>query len=108
MDYFRVADLPAVEMLPGLVRRAVWLDQVMLTFFTFEPHTVIPAHEHPHEQITYVVQGALEFTLGKETRRLNAGEGVCIPSGVRHGARTLDEPTVALDAWHPVREDYKL
>lgn len=108
MDFFCVADLAAVEMLPGLVRRAVWLDQVMITFFTFDPRTDIPAHEHPHEQITYVVQGALEFTLAEETRQLNAGEGVCIAPGVRHGARTLEEQTIVLDAWHPVREDYRV
>jgi len=107
MDFFRVEDLPGVEMLPGVVRRAVWLEGVMVTFFEFEPHTVVPAHDHPHEQITYVVEGGMEFTLGEETRRLSAGEGVCIPPGVRHGARILDRRTVVLDAWHPPREDYQ-
>ncbi len=108
MDFFRVQELPGVEMLPGLVRRAVWLDNVMITFFTFAPHTVIPDHAHPHEQITYIVEGAMEFTLGEETRVLRAGEGVCIPPNVRHGARVLDASTMALDAWHPVREEYKV
>ncbi|MBN1955229.1 MAG: cupin domain-containing protein [Anaerolineae bacterium] len=107
MDFFCVDDLPAVEMLPGLTRRAVWLENVMITFFTFEPNTVIPAHAHPHEQITYVVEGALEFTLGGETRLLRSGEGVCIPLAVQHGARVLDEPAFVLDAWHPPREDYR-
>ena len=107
MSFFCVADLPAVEMLPGVVRRAVWLEGVMMTFFELEPDTDVPAHDHPHEQITYMVEGAIEFTLGQETRRLNAGEGVCVPSGVRHGARVLGQRTVALDAWNPVREDFK-
>ncbi len=107
MDFFRVVDLPATEMLPGVLRRAVSLDRLMMTFFTFEPRAVIPAHEHPHEQITYVVEGALEFTLGAETRRLGAGEGVMIPSGVRHAAVVLDQPAVVLDAWHPPRDDYR-
>lgn len=49
----------------------------------------------------------MEFTLGQETRLLQAGEGVCIPPGVLHGARILDGRTVVLDAWHPPREDYK-
>ena len=106
MTFFHVADLPAVEQLPGVVRRAVWLEKVMITFFEFEPDTIIPAHEHPHEQITYIVEGEMEFTLDQETRRLGPGEGVCIPSGVRHGARILDQRTVVLDAWHPPREDY--
>ena len=79
----------------------------LITFFDFKPGSVIPEHSHPHEQITYVIQGKMEFRLGEETRVLRAGEGACCPPGVTHSAVILDEPTVGLDAWHPVREDYK-
>jgi len=107
MTFFTVSDLLATEMLPGITRRAVYLDNVMLTFFDFEPGTVVPEHAHPHEQITYVLEGAMVFTLGEETRTLRPGDGVCIPPNVPHSASILDAPTRALDAWHPVREDYK-
>jgi quercetin dioxygenase-like cupin family protein len=107
MPFFTVSELPETEMLPGVVRRAVYLEHAMMTFFDFAPGSVIPQHDHPHEQITYVVQGAMEFTLGDETRVLRAGDVVCCPSGVPHGVVVLDEPTVALDAWHPLREEYK-
>jgi len=107
MSFFTVNELPATEMLPGVMRRAVYLDNVMMTFFHFEPGKVVPVHNHPHEQITYVVQGAMEFTLNGETRVLRAGDGVCCPPDAPHGAVVLDEPTVALDAWYPLREEYK-
>ena len=107
MSFFTVSELPGTEMLPGVVRRAVYLEHVMITFFDFEPERVLPEHDHPHEQITYVVQGAMEFHLGDETRVLRAGDGVCIPPGVPHGAVILDEPTTALDAGYPPREEYK-
>ena len=107
MSFFTVNDLPATEMLPGVARRTVYLEHAMMTFFDFEPGSIVPQHEHPHEQITYVVQGAMEFTLGDEVMVLRAGDGVCCPSGVPHGAVVLDEPTVAPDAWHPLREEYK-
>jgi len=107
MSFYTVKELPGTEMLPGVVRRAVYLEHVMMTFFDFEPGKVIPEHSHPHEQITYVVQGAMEFTLGEEMRVLRAGDGVCCPANVPHGAVVLDEPTVALDAWYPLREEYK-
>ncbi len=107
MTFFAVKDLPETEMLPGVARRAVYLEHVMMTFFEFTPGSVIPEHDHPHEQITYVVQGAMEFNLGCETRTLRVGDGACIPPGVPHSAVVLDEPTVALDAWHPPREEYK-
>jgi quercetin dioxygenase-like cupin family protein len=107
MTFFTVDKLPSTEMLPGVTRRAVYLDNVMLTFFDFEPGSVVPEHGHPHEQITYVVRGAMEFHLGEGMQVLRAGDGVCVPPGVVHKAVILDEPTVAIDAWHPVREDYK-
>jgi len=107
MTYFKIADLQPVDMLPGITRRAVWLSGVMLTFFTFEPGSVVPEHAHENEQITVVTRGAMEFTLGDETRTLRAGDGVLISPDVPHKAVILDEETEAYDAWNPVREDYK-
>ncbi len=107
MTFFTVSDLPGTDMLPGVTRRAVYLDRVMLTFFDFAPGSVVPEHSHPHEQITYVVSGAMEFHLEEETRVLHAGDGVCVPSGAVHSAVVLDGPTTVIDAWHPVREEYK-
>lgn len=107
MPYFKTEELHDTQMLPGVSRRAVWLDDVMLTFFVFEPGSVVPEHRHPNEQITLVVRGAMEFTLAGETRILRAGDGVCIPSGIAHSVRVLDETAEAYDAWSPPREDYK-
>jgi quercetin dioxygenase-like cupin family protein len=107
MTFFSSADLRAVEMLPGVTRRAVWLEGAMLTFFTFAPGAVVPEHSHPNEQITVVTKGVMQFTLGEETRALHAGDGVCIAPHVPHKAVILDEATEAIDAWNPPRDDYK-
>jgi quercetin dioxygenase-like cupin family protein len=107
MAYFSIAGLPSAEMLPGIGRRAVWLPGVMLTFFTFQPHSIVPEHQHPNEQITLVTRGSMRFTLAGETRILHSGDGACIPPHTIHGAVILDEPTEAVDAWNPPREDYK-
>lgn len=107
MSYFRTGDLQATEMLPGVMRRAVWLDDVMLTFFDFEPGAVIPEHHHPNQQITWVVSGAMRFDLNGEERVLQAGDGVLIEPNVPHSAVILNAPCRAIDAWHPVREDYR-
>ena len=107
MDFFRIPELPATQMLPGIKRRAVWLEQVMITFFVFQPQAIVPEHAHENEQITVVTHGALQFTLSDEVRILRAGDGVCIPPNTRHSAIVLDEPTEAYDAWSPPRIDYK-
>jgi quercetin dioxygenase-like cupin family protein len=107
MSFFRTDDLSPVQMLPGVTRRAVYLEDVMLTFFEFEPHAVIPEHHHPHQQITYVLSGAMEFNLDGKKRKLFAGDGVLIPPDTPHAAVILDKSCRALDAWHPIREDYR-
>ncbi|MEW5826023.1 MAG: cupin domain-containing protein [Candidatus Bipolaricaulota bacterium] len=107
MPYFAMDDVPASEALPGVLRRAVSLDRVMLTHFAFAPGSQVPEHRHPEEQITIVTRGALRFTLEGVTRILHAGEGVCVPAGTLHGAAALSEPAEAYDAWSPPREDYR-
>lgn len=107
MTFFTVSELPGSEAGPGIVRRAVYLEHAMVTFSDFAPGSVVPEHRHPHEQITFVVRGALEFRLGEETRLLRAGDGVCCPPDVPHSAVTVEAPAFALDVWYPQREDYK-
>lgn len=106
MSFFQVKDLPVTEMLEGVFRRAVYLDNLMLTFFDLEPGCEVPEHAHPHEQITYVLEGEMVFTLDGETRTLRAGEGATIPPNVPHSG-VFPGPARVVDAWHPVREDYK-
>ena len=30
--------------------------------------TIIPIHDHPHEQITYLLEGSMHFVVGDETQ----------------------------------------
>lgn len=39
----------------------------MLTFVEFEPNAEFPPHKHPHEQITFIIEGEMEFKLGEKT-----------------------------------------
>jgi quercetin dioxygenase-like cupin family protein len=106
MPYYRTADLPAAQAMPGILRRQVHLDGVMITFFDLDSGAIIPEHHHPHQQITYVVSGTMEFDLAGEKRVLHGGDGVLIPPDVPHSAVVVGGPCKALDAWHPIREDY--
>ena len=107
MTFFTINELEQTKMAAGLDRRAVYLENLMLTFVDFEPGIDLPQHSHPREQITLVLEGTLEFTLDGETKILNAGQGVTVASNVSHSARSLAGRARVLDAWHPVREEYK-
>jgi unsaturated pyranuronate lyase len=79
-------------------------EQLMTTHLLFEAGAIGASHAHPHEQLTVVLRGEMEFTLGEERKVLKAGEALSIPSNVIHGARALTEAEV-LDIFTPVRVD---
>lgn len=104
--FFSLSALKAVVPSPGIERRAAVAERAMLTFFTFQPGSTVPEHSHPHDQLSVVVRGRVEFTAGGESMILGPGEGASLPGGTVHGVRILEEETEIWDAWAPFREDY--
>ena len=96
-------DLDPIEMVPGLRFQPVVGDRVMANFVHFDPHTEAPLHWHEEEQISFVLDGELEFEVGGETRTLRRGESVVIPPNVPHAARTYDGSCLEVDVFHPPR-----
>src|SRR4051794_872596 len=91
---------------PGVEIRTTPGERIMLSVVTFEPGSVVLDHAHPHEQMGMMVSGRAEFTVGGVTRVLGPGDIWRIPGGVVHRVRALDGEAVALDVFHPIREDY--
>ena len=77
---------------------------IALIEFRIEPgYPVPPPHVHEHEdEITYVIEGALEVTIGDETRTIRAGESIHKPRGIPHGfAIAGEEPVRFLETIMP-------
>ncbi len=91
---------------PGVEIQTTVGKNMMLSVVRFEPASVVLDHAHPHEQMGILVEGHLEFTIGGITRVLGPGDIWRIPGGVVHGVRAFDQPAVAFDVFHPIREDY--
>jgi len=53
-----------------------------------------------------VVSGRMTFRIGDEQRELGPGDGYAVPGGVVHGATGITD-VIAIDSFHPVREDYR-
>jgi quercetin dioxygenase-like cupin family protein len=92
---------------PGVEIRTVAGTNLMLSVVRFEPGSVVLDHSHPHEQMGFLIEGRLEFTIGDVTRVLVPGDMWRIPGGVVHRVKALDQPALALDVFHPIREDYR-
>jgi quercetin dioxygenase-like cupin family protein len=94
------------EIFPGVEIRTIAGQGLMLSVVHLEPGSVVAEHSHPHEQMGLLLSGRLRFTIGGITRDLAPGDLWRIPGGVVHKVVTLEEPAVALDVFHPIREDY--
>ena len=56
----------------------------------FEPGTAFGNHNHPGEEIIYVLEGELEYIVeGKSPVILKAGEVLFIPAGTIHSAKNV-------------------
>ena len=101
------AEVEAVEMLPGVWRRTLnYGERLMVVQVTLEEGVVVPVHRHPHEQITYIIEGQLAMEVGGQTYVLGPGDSFLFPGEVEHGA-TAVERTLVIDTFSPPREDYK-
>ena len=101
------AEMSRHTIFPGVRIQTACADCMMLSLVEMEPHAVVAEHEHPHEQVGMVLQGAADFHIGGEVKRLKAGDMYRIPGHTKHRVVALDEPVRALDVFHPVREDYR-
>jgi quercetin dioxygenase-like cupin family protein len=105
--FVAMSALPTKEIFNGLIRgQYVHAERMTLGLVNLKPNTDLPMHQHPHEQLTYVVSGRFEFTVGSKTTVLEAGMCAVIPGNVMHGGRTITACEV-IDVFSPVREDYR-
>ena len=96
-----------IDMVAGVRRRTlVSGDAMMQMLVTLETGSRLPEHQHPHEQISFVLTGRVRFKLdgGAETRDLGAGESIYLPANLPHGAEALETSSV-VDTFSPPRED---
>jgi quercetin dioxygenase-like cupin family protein len=95
--------LEPLEMVPGLNFQPVLGERVMANFVSFDRHTEAPLHWHEEEQISFVIDGELEFEVAGEKQILRRGQAVVVPPNVPHAARTYDSPCLEVDVFHPPR-----
>ena len=91
---------------PG-VQRAVLAHEgsMMCVENHFEAGSEGAMHSHPHEQVTYVLSGKFEFTVGGEFHIVSAGDTLHKNANVVHGCKCL-EKGILIDVFVPQREDF--
>jgi len=100
------ADVIKKDLFPGASRKVLARGGgLMLVEVLFDAGSVVDAHAHPHEQVSYVVSGKIVLSMDGRDLTLGTGDSFYAGPNVLHGVRFL-ENSVVIDAFTPQREDF--
>ena len=105
MEYLNWESVPLETMSDVISRKVISGEKVMIAQVFLKKDAVVPEHHHESEQITYILEGALEFQIEGQTVVVSAGQVLRIPSHVPHAAVALED-TLDLDIFSPIRHDW--
>src|SRR6266566_7721858 len=103
VTHHRWTDIPEEPLSDLLSRKLITGDRMMLAHVYLKKGVEVPRHSHENEQITYILEGALQFRLGEKGEReliVRAGEVLVIPSYLPHSAVALED-TLDVDVFNP-------
>ena len=106
MEWMELTNISTREVVPGFHGRFVHSENMTLVWWEVVMGSTLPPHQHPHEQVTHVIEGELELTVNGETRLLRSGAVVVIPGGVAHSAKAMSACKL-FDAFYPIRQEYR-
>ncbi len=98
-------DIEVEQLSSHIGRQFIVGTNVMISRVLLKKGANVPQHQHHNEQVTYILEGALEFLIAGERIVVRAGEVLCIPPNVPHEANALED-TVDLDIFNPPRQDW--
>ncbi len=101
-------EMPFEQMGKLLERRFVHGESIMLTQLRMARGALVPLHSHHNEQLSYVLEGVLNFWIGTEegeTIVVGAGETLLLPAHLPHKVEALEDSFV-LDLFSPPRQDW--
>ncbi|HEY7288314.1 MAG TPA: cupin domain-containing protein [Vicinamibacterales bacterium] len=98
-------DIRGQEVAPGIDRRFLTANRMTIARFQIARGATVPIHKHDHEQVSYVVSGALRFTVDGRETLVRGGEALQIPSWAEHGVVAIED-TEVIDTFSPVRQDW--
>jgi quercetin dioxygenase-like cupin family protein len=106
MPFTSITRIAERQIFAGIRGRYMHGERMTAGDVALDAETDIPIHQHPHEQLTYLLEGRMEFIVGEEKHLMQPGDIAIIPGGVLHGGRTITRCRV-IDTFAPARDDYR-
>jgi quercetin dioxygenase-like cupin family protein len=112
MTVHKYAEMDVATPAPNTLRRQAYTENIMVTVVDFAggPSPAASPHQHPHEQITYIAEGRVNFIVGEGDARtvdlVEAGDLIVVPPDAPHTVEVLTESARLIDCFYPIREDF--
>ena len=106
LQYTSFDSIPVEHLNPLIDRQFVYGERGMLARVVLRKGAIVPEHSHENEQITWIGEGALRFTMGDgRVITVSAGQILVIPSNMPHQAEARED-TIDFDIFAPPRADW--
>lgn len=106
MPFATIDSLPVRQLFDGISGRYAHTERITVGDVNLVAGANVPVHQHPHDQMTFVLAGEIEFAIADETRILGPGQCAIVPGNTPHRVRAIKASRV-IDIFSPAREDYR-
>jgi quercetin dioxygenase-like cupin family protein len=93
------AEQQFTEVRPHIYGASVHTPQLTATLYRYAGGSSWEEHQHPEDQITTVLEGAVDFVVGGRRVRLEAGQLATLPGGTPHSATVPEGGAVTLNVF---------
>ena len=94
--------LPEKEFIKGLFGKIIHTEHMTMVRWRFEKNASLPEHSHPHEQITFVLNGELLLNIDNKEIMMYIGDVQQIRSNLPHSGKAITNCDV-IDIFSPKR-----
>ena len=105
MEFYTWDEMEKEVLSPTIARKIISGEKAMVAQVFLAKGAVVPEHHHESEQITYILEGALQFRIDGKEIVVRKGQVLRIPSFMPHAALALED-TLDLDIFSPIRHDW--
>jgi quercetin dioxygenase-like cupin family protein len=106
MKAIKIDDINTREIVTGFTGKYYHADNLSIGWLDAKAGHTVPMHSHIHEQVSYVQEGEMLFTIEGEGFILKPGMVITVAPNLKHGATAITDCKL-IDVFNPVREDYK-
>lgn len=105
MDILDGTDAVSKEVVSGVQNtKFVEGSSMNLLRFELEPEATVPRHDHPHEQLGYIIEGTPTLVTDDDERTLSPGDTYAIRGDESHSlVNQTSSRVVGLDVFSPPR-----